>query len=152
MNTDRPLFRPEAVEYHARGRGATDVELDLRATRLTWSFRILALLLVAGVLIVFDVHVEETTRGRTVLAGDGRSATVLAPVGALPRLRPGQEVHLGRYEGRVAGLGTLVNDDGVAHVPVRVTFDSALPDGGGEAVIVLGRRSLFDVIRRRDSG
>jgi hypothetical protein len=150
VTTDRPLFRPEAVEYHARGRGADDVQLDLTARGLAWWFRALAGLLVAAVLVVFGVHVNETTRGPVVVGPDGRAVTVVVPVGALARLRLGQPVRYAGHTGQLASVGAPFAENGIARVPVTAVFDQRVAATRDDAVVVLGRRSLFDVIRRRD--
>ncbi len=148
--TDRPLFRPEAVEYHARGRGADDVQLDLTARGLAWWFRGLAALLVIATVVVFAVRVDETTRGEAFVGPDGRAVTVVVPVGAISRVRPGQAVRYGGRTGQVASVGTPVREGDVARLPVVAVFPQRVTVTHDDAVVVLGRRSLFDVIRRRD--
>jgi hypothetical protein len=53
----RPLFRPEAVEHHARARvgGRT---LDLKEKRTIWLFRGLLLVMLLAVLAAFVVRVD----------------------------------------------------------------------------------------------
>lgn len=142
-----PLFRPEAVEAHARGRGGDDEGLELREGRTQWAFRglLLALLLALG--MVLTVEVDETARG--ALRADGATAAVDLPVAALPRLRPGQQVRVGAVRGTVTTVGQPTAQGDIAVVPVGTTLP---PDVTGTATVRLNRRTLAQLLMGRGRG
>lgn len=147
----RPLFRPEAVEAHARGRGVADDEgLELKEGRTAWSFRLLLFALALAIVVAFTVKVDQTARGRAEVRGN--SAVVLVPAGVLPRLRPGQLVVLNGAEGRVTRVPTgddaMAGEDGKAVVPVTATFAEA--PAPGKATVVLSRQTLANLLMRRN--
>jgi hypothetical protein len=146
----RPLFRPEAVEAHARGRGVDDEGLELKERRTTWAFRLLVLALVATIAAGFMVQVDETARGQATVAG--RNAVINLPVAAGPRVRPGQPVTLNGVHGTIVDIrDPASNDSGVAVLPVLAYF----PEGQlaeGEATVRLARRRLASLLLRRDRG
>ncbi len=142
----RPLFRPEAVEAHARGRSFDDDEgLDLKEGQTTWAFRLLILGLVVTVLAALTVKVEETARGNVVVSG-GRTVVHL-PITAAPRVARGQPVRLGDARGTVDRIGEPVapTDGGDPFVPVvvKVTQGTAAE---GEASVRLSRRTLASLL------
>ena len=71
----RPLFRPEAVEHHLRGR-ATARQLDLRERRTTWVFRVLLLALAIGVLLAATIRVDNIVTAPAEVGADGRTVEV----------------------------------------------------------------------------
>lgn len=144
----RPLFRPEAVEAHARGRAAGDEGLELREERTTWAFRGLLLALAAALVVAFTYHVDQTVRGPAVASG--RTAVVEVPSGAVPRLRLGQQVRLGGANGTITTFEGSSLQGNVAVVRVRATFDE--PVSSGEATILLSSQTLAELVRRRGNG
>jgi hypothetical protein len=142
-----PLFRPEAVEAHARGRGADDEGLELREGRTQWAFRVLLLVLVLALAAVLTVKVDETARGP--LHAAGATATVDLPVAALPRLRAGQQVRVGVVRGTVTTVGQPTARGDVAVVPVGTTLPS---DVAGTATVRLNRRTLAQLLMGRGRG
>jgi len=143
----RPLFRPEAIEAHARGRGTDDEGLELREGQTAWTFRLLVLSLVLAIAGGLTVKVDETARGPAHVAGD--TAVVDLPVSAFPRLRPGQQVRLHDAKGTIVKISQQpFTKDGVTLVPVTVSF----PEGGvsdGNATVRLSRKTLANLLLRR---
>lgn len=148
MSDDRPLFRPEAVEAHARGRGADDAGLELREGRTAWAFRGLLLALAVALVVALTVKVDETARGPARVSG--RTAVVDLPVPALGRLRAGQPVRLGEARGTVSSVGQPVVRGDAAVVPVSATLDRDAADG--TAVVRLNRRTLAQLLLGRGRG
>jgi hypothetical protein len=142
----RPLFRPEAVEAHARGRGVEDEGLELKEGRTAWAFRLLLLTLLGAIVLGLTVKVDETARGYARVAG--REATIDLPVGALARVRAGQPVRLHSARGHVTFVGRPSAAGGVPIVPVLVTFESG-EVVEGEATVTLARRTLAELLLRR---
>lgn len=143
----RPLFRPEAIEAHARGRGVEDEGLELKEERTAWAFRLLLVLLVLAIAVGLTVKIEETAKGRASVT-QGTAATVDLPVGAAPRLREGQLVRLGKAKGTVTKvLAPTSRENGVPVVPVLVAFDRSPDDG--EATVRLSRRTLAELLLGR---
>jgi hypothetical protein len=147
---NRPLFRPEAVEAHARGRGVDDEGLELKEERTTWAFRLLLLALAVAIAAGLTVRIDETARGRATVAGN--TAVVDLPIGAFPRLKPGQQVRLHSARGEIAFVGApQAGAGGVTTVPVTVNFTKGevVP---GEAEVTLSRRTLAELLLGRDGG
>jgi hypothetical protein len=149
----RPLFRPEAVEHHARGRTERRV-LDLAERRTAWAFRVVMVAVVAALVAAVTVHADESARGSATVRADGRSVTVLLPVGALRRLRPGLPVRVRvaghAVEGRVSSVGAPVASGGSAVVPVVADLTGDADAGArGSAVVRLGRRTLAALLLGR---
>lgn len=87
------LFRPAAVAAHRAGSGPT-ASLDSSPRLTSWAYRGLLALVVAAIVAMFTVRVEETSSGVWVADEGGLAATVALPIGALDRLAPGQRVGL----------------------------------------------------------
>lgn len=71
----RPLFRPEAVEYHARAQ-TPNRTLDLHDRRTIWVFRGLLLALALAVLFAFSYQRPTSIQAGAVVDPDGSSVTV----------------------------------------------------------------------------
>lgn len=146
----RPLFRPEAIEAHARGRGVDDEGLELKEGQTAWAFRLLLVALLLAVLSAFTFEVSETARGETAEV-DGRTAIVTLPAGAAPRLKPGQPVRIDGNVGEVTKVrGLVVEGDNNL-----VVIDARFPEGEvreGKATVTLNRRTLADLLLRRGRG
>jgi hypothetical protein len=147
----RPLFRPEAIEAHARGRGTDDEGLELREGQTAWTFRLLILSLVLAIGAGLTVKVDETARGPAHVAG--QTAVVDLPVSSFLRLRQGQQVRLHDAKGTIVNISQQpFTKDGVTLVPVTVSF----PEGDvhdGTATVRLSRKTLKDLLLRRgDNG
>lgn len=145
--TDRPLFRPEAVEHHARGLVTNRRQLDLSNRTTTRSFQLLVLFIVAALVALFTVEADESTRGPARL--ENGSVVVLVPIGAAPRLRPGQPVTLdvgGRVlTGQITRIGAAVAGPPPV-VPVTTTIRTELSGPPPEAVVRLERRKIADIL------
>lgn len=145
---NRPLFRPEAVEAHARGRGVEDEGLDLRENRTTWAYRLLVLGLLLAIVVGLTTKVEETAHGTAHVAGS--TVRVDVPIGALSRLQEGQLVRLDDLTGRVAMVNNPTSDAaGRPVVPVIVTFPADARPVPGEATVRLSRRTLAQLLLKR---
>lgn len=147
---NRPLFRPEAIEAHARGRGVEDEGLELKEERTTWAFRLLLLALAVAIAAGLTIRIDETARGRATVAGN--TAVVDLPIGAFPRLKPGLKVKLHSARGEVSYVGApSAAAGGVTTVPVTVTFaeGEVVP---GEAEVTLSRRTLAELLLGRGDG
>jgi hypothetical protein len=141
----RPLFRPEAVEYHARGR-SEGKPLDLGERRTGWAFRGLVAVVVLALLAAFTLHADVSTKG-TGRVTAATTATLLLPAGALRRLHPGQRVRLDlgarHATGEVVTVGQPVAGEGGVAVPVTATLDRPETVGAqGVAVVRLGHPTL----------
>jgi hypothetical protein len=152
----RPLFRPEAVAHHARGQTEHRV-LDLGERRTSWAFRLLLLIVATAVVLAFTVRADESAKGTATVGGDGRTVSLVLPIGALRRLAPGQPVRVtvdGRAaRGRVTSIGRPVAGGASAQVPVTATLDTALPPGAhGGAVVRIGRHTLAQLLLGRGGG
>ncbi|MDQ1711735.1 MAG: hypothetical protein QOE45_1185 [Frankiaceae bacterium] len=152
----RPLFRPEAVEHHARGATERRI-LDLGERRTAWFFRFLLLLLATLLLVAFTVRADESAKGTTTVVGDGRAAALVLPIGALRRLAPGQQVRVTvdghRVFGHVASIGEPVAGGPSAVVPAVASLDEPLPLGGeGQVVVRIGRHTLAQLFLGRRGG
>lgn len=145
--TDRPLFRPEAVEHHARGLVTNRRQLDLSNRTTTRAFQVLVLGIVAALVAAFTIRADESARG-TATDRNG-AVVVLVPIGALPKLRPGQlvKVTVGDrvLEGHVTQVGSPVAGPPAA-VPVTTSIRSELPDDPPEAVVRLNRRAIAEIL------
>ena len=145
---NRPLFRPEAVEAHARGRGVEDEALDLRENQTTWAYRLLILGLALAIVGGLTVRVEETAHGKATVTGS--NVVVDLPIGALARLREGQLVRLDGLTGRVEHINPPTSDrDGRPVVPVVVTFPPGSRPVAGDATVRLSRRTFAQLLLRR---
>ena len=134
----RPLFRPEAVEHHAKARVGTR-RLDLDDRRVAWQFRGLLGGIAVALLLAFTIRTE-TSANVPAVAGT-RNTRVYAlvrdpvPAGTVVRVEIGGRT----LRGRVAGVereGTLA-----------ITLDEPSPVAGeGRAEIPLGRRSVVAIL------
>ena len=152
----RPLFRPEAVEHHARGR-TEPKPLDLGARRTGWAFRILVVATLVAIAVAFTVHADVSTRGRAELTPSGQIAVVLLPTGALRRLAVGQSVRVQlrgtTAHGRVREVQRPRDVDGTVVVPVLVYLDDLqTPPATGTAVVRLGHPTLAALLLGRHGG
>lgn len=135
----RPLFRPEAVEHHLRGR-VTGRTLDLREGRTTWLFRGLLLALVAMFALAATVRVNTRATVPVAVEEDGR--TVVARVSRKPSVVVVSVVIDGRQ------IGTETTVDGQT---VTMVLDEEFPPRTfGTATIDLGDASVLDLIVGRD--
>jgi hypothetical protein len=136
----RPLFRPEAVEHHARGQvGAR--RLDLREGRTVWVFRGLLAALALAVVLAFAVRVDSWTAAAATIGADGRTATLAlereVPTGTEVRVRvDGREVR-----GRVTRAG-----NGAAEVALA----ELVRPGGTAPALVRDRQSIAGLLLGRD--
>lgn len=147
----RPLFRPEAVEHHARGLVVGQRKLDLTDKTTTRAFRLLLLLFAAALAAAFTIQADESARGAAQVGG--RQATIMLPIGALPRLEAGQLVRVrvgdGWVQGRVLSINRPVAGPPAA-VPVLAVLDAEVPQGEEvDAVVRLDRHSIVAMLLPR---
>jgi hypothetical protein len=86
MTPPGSLFRKEAVEAWARAQDPGDGEVRLGARWLTWSYRLLLLLVVVTVVALFVVRTDERVTGSAVVDPRTGSVTALLPARAAPDL------------------------------------------------------------------
>lgn len=130
----RPLFRPEAVEHHARSRVGGNRVLDLREGRTAWLFRGLLCALALAVLVAFVVHADTEATGEAVVSTDGTTAVV--------RIDP-RRVSVGQRAGLDFGSAELHGDVTEAGDRVVVRLHGEAPRGArGTAKIRTGRASV----------
>lgn len=128
----RPLFRPEAVEHHARGQ-VGGRRLDLREAVTVWLFRGLLGALALAVVVSFLVRVDSWTTAAATVGPDGRTATLTTdsdvPAGTEVRVR----VDNREVRGRVTGTG-----DGRAEVSLAEPMRS----GAAGPALIRNRQSI----------
>ena len=140
----RPLFRPEAVEHHARAQVGTRT-LELRDRRVAWLFRGLLVALAAAVVLAFTIRTGTEARGAAVVGRDGRRATVF--IARTDRVRDAGRATL--TFGGTTVTGVVTGTAGPAELVV--TLDQPAPAGArGSAVIPLGRKSIAALLLGRD--
>jgi len=86
MTPPESLFRKEAVEAWARAQDPGDGDVRLGARWLTWSYRLLLLLVVVTVVALFVVRTDERATGSAVVDPRTGSVTALLPARAAPDL------------------------------------------------------------------
>jgi hypothetical protein len=86
MTSRETLFRKEALEAWARAQDPGDGEVRLGARWLTWSYRLLLLLVVVTVIALFVVRTDERVTGSAVVDPRTGSVTALLPARAAPDL------------------------------------------------------------------
>jgi hypothetical protein len=147
-----PLFRPEAVEHHARG-STERRTLDLGERRVAWGFRAL-LVAVAAILVAgFTLHADTETKGPVTVA-DGRVGVVRVPIGALRRLSTDDPVtvHVAGTDvrARITQVGRPEASGDSAVVPLAVVLDAPVAPGAtGDATVRLGRHTLAQLLLGR---
>jgi hypothetical protein len=144
----RPLFRPEAVEAHARARVVTGGQLDLRERRTTWLFRGLLLGIALAVVVAFTVHVD---REVTALGGgpvSGETVRFALPSRMDKTVRVGQPMTLRLGDRELPGRVTaLAPAEGAVLVTAEVP---GAPEGAqGTITVDLGRRSVAEQLMGR---
>jgi hypothetical protein len=148
----RPLFRPEAVEYHERGRTETR-PLNFGSGRTAWFFRAIAMAVAICVALGLTLHADVSARGTGIVRDDGVTARLVLPIGAINRLRAGQAVRIdvGRRDAR--GHVTRVGNPETTGVPVLVALDAPAPaQAHGLAIVRLGRPTLAGLLLGRHGG
>lgn len=104
------LFRPEALEFHEKGRETEGGVVRLGRPWLTWLSVLTLAVAAAGAVCLFAVRVTETTSGPALVDRSG-SVTVLVPAAVAPELAGS--------EGLTVALP--------GHEPVRVDVTAARP-------------------------
>lgn len=172
MTERPPLFRQEALEFHA-GQPQQGGVLRIDPPWTRWLYWIVLALLAAGVAVAATVRTSETTTGPALINVQERTFVALVPAAASPDLQRGQLVRLqvdgpeGRpLAGQVlragvadkAGVrragftsssqpgmlvtGVLAPDASVASLPPS-------PRPEGRAVVVLRSQSILDLLQLR---
>jgi len=86
MTPPETLFRKEALEAWARAQDPGDGAVRLDARWLTWSYRLLLLLVIVTVLALFVVRTDERVTGSAVVDARTGSVTALLPARAVADL------------------------------------------------------------------
>jgi hypothetical protein len=167
MTEPPSLFRREALEFKAGQLGPGDV-LRIDPPWSRWSYWVVLVLVLAGVVVTTTVHTSKTTSGPTLINVRERTFAALVPDAASPDLHRGQVVRLelpgatgSAVTARVlrsavadqAGLrragfassfqpGVLVTGVLEGHADVA-SLPSSPPEG--RAVIVLGSQRILDL-------
>jgi hypothetical protein len=79
--TERRVFRPEAVDAHARGRESRVADVPLARPWLRWSYWAMIAALVIGGIAGLLVRTDETAAGPAVVQAHGRTFSALVPAG-----------------------------------------------------------------------
>jgi hypothetical protein len=175
MTERPPLFRQEALEFHAgRSRPGGVLRIDPPWTR--WLYWIVLVLLVAGVVFTAAARTSETTSGPALINVQERTFVALVPGAASPDLQRGQLVRLqmdgpagrslaarvlrakaaGQAGIRRAGfasssqpailvMGVLAPDADVASLPPSRRHQ-------GRAVVILGSQPILGLLLRELNG
>jgi len=172
MTPPETLFRQEALEAWAHAGDAGDGEVRLGARWVTWSYRLLLLLIVVTVIGLFVIRTEESVTGSAGVDPGTGVVTALLPAGAAPDLsesrgltvelpgpggRPAR-VEVDRTEAaddaaiRAAGLEPLSQP--AILITGHLRDSSGLPSGAGRtietrAVVVLRSERLVDMLARQ---
>jgi hypothetical protein len=93
MTPPSGLFRQEALEFHT-GQQRPDGVLRVDHPWTRWTYWLVLVLLVAGVVVTATAHTSETTSGPALIDVQGRTFVALVPGAASPDLQPGQTVRL----------------------------------------------------------
>ena len=168
MSSRDDLFRKEALEFHTRGDASSGGVIRLGAPWLRWSFRLLLVLVAAGVAIAVFAHTDESSTGPAVVNGRDGTFSALLPATVAPQLRSARSFRI-----RVAGGRELPVDVTRARaIAPRTTLDGLptptqpslllrghITRGRGDlergerlsarAVLVLRRERLGNVLVRR---
>jgi len=118
MTRPETLFRREALEAWASARDPGDPEVRLGVRWLTWSYRLLLVLVVVTAICLFVVRTEERVTGSAVVDLRTGSVTAILPAGAAPELS--------------ASRGLSVELPGRGSPVVGVEVDHAEAAGDGE--------------------
>lgn len=135
----RPLFRPEAVEHHAKARtgGRT---LELRDNRVAWLFRGLLAAVAVAVALAFTIRTGTSATGPVVVHNNGRHVSFFV---ADPRRIPDDAV----ATVRAGGVERTARVHQRSAREVLLVADGDLPDGAtGSAVVPLGERSVAGLL------
>jgi hypothetical protein len=169
------LFRQEAVEFHT-GQQRPDGVLRLDSPWTRWTYWLMLVLVVAGVVLAGTAHTSETTSGPVLVDMQERTFVALVPGAAAPDLHPGQTVRL-EVQGLdgpplvARALATEVADQDAVRTagfppssqpavlvrgvlgPTSSVGPSA-PSAGhqGRAVVVLRSQRILDLFLRQLSG
>lgn len=146
MTDTRPLFRPEAVEYHAKAR-TSHRTLDLKERRTVWLFRGLLVAIVAVVGLAFVIPTRTSVPGTGFVSEDGTEARLT--VVDVRRIEAGQDVTLDVAGTTVTGHVVAVERD--AQPPaVRVSLTrSAAPKTKATATVTV-RTSVAKLLLGKD--
>lgn len=94
MSTPGSIFRPEALELHARGAPEPAATLRLGRPWLGWLFWAALVLFAAGVAALWFTRIEETATGPALVDGRSGSVTVLLPAAAAPGLARAEQLRV----------------------------------------------------------
>jgi hypothetical protein len=144
------LFRPAAVAAHTAAAGPGR-QLPSSRRALDRAGAGLALVLAIALSVASIVEVDETAEGRWTRQPGAGVVTVIVPVGALPRLRAGQDVTLGAgrhavVAGRAEAVRTAAGDGAAAVVTAALSGPPGDAASSGRAVVRLDRRRLIGLV------
>jgi hypothetical protein len=163
------IFRPEALEFRARGRDAQGGVVRLGARWIHWAYRMTIILVAAGVAAMWVIRTDEGTSGPAVI--DGRTGTVAALLPAVTgpelarsrgltvTLPSGKSVRVTGLHAQLASASSIRRAGLVppAQPAILVTGQlapGAASDGQGahlraQASVVLRSEPLADVLARQ---
>ena len=147
MTEKRPLFRPEAVEHHARGRVGVRT-LDLRVERTIWLFRALLVILAGALLLAFTIPVDHWAGATAVVEADGRTVRLVPDKTDTIDEGATVTVRIGERSAEAVVAEVVRHDEGPDEG--RAELSSALPAGTGRARARIGQRSLAMTLLGRD--
>jgi hypothetical protein len=94
MSSRGDLFRQEALEFRTRGETTSGNVIRLGAPWVRWSFRLLLVLVAAGITVAFFARTDETSTGPAVIHGRDRTFSALLPAAVAPELRSARLVRI----------------------------------------------------------
>jgi hypothetical protein len=171
MTTPPGLFRQEALEFRAgEPRPGGVLRVDTAWSR--WSYWIVLMLVVVGVIVTATTRTYETTSGPALIDAQERTFMALVPDAAAADLRRGQVVRLsvpGREGAPLAArvLTTEVADEaGIRGAGLRPSSQPAVlvrgsvgpdadlssPRQNARAVVILGSQTILDLFLRQLHG
>jgi hypothetical protein len=136
MSSRGDLFRQEALEFRTRGETTSSNVIRLGAPWVRWSFRVLFLLVAAGIAVTFFARTDETSTGPAVIHGRDRTFSALLPAAVAPELRSARRVRIDVDLPGTRGLRVRVTR--ARSVAPRTVLDG-LPSPEQPAVLLSGR-------------
>jgi hypothetical protein len=142
---ERRIFRPEAIDAHARGREDTPADLLIGRRWIRWSYWVILVAVALGGLAASRIGTNETVTGPAVLQAHGRTFSALLPAVAAPDLGSAESLVL-----EVPGPGP--SKLSVARARLRPATPAAvkaagLSVGAGQSVLLVGTTVRNDARR-----
>jgi hypothetical protein len=130
------LFRPEALEFRARGEDRPAVVLRLGAPWLRWSYRVVLVLVAAGAVLGWILRTHESTTGPAVVDTQSGTFSALLPAAGGPELSGARSV---RLELAARKRPVVVNVRHAAPAGQAEIRRAGLPQPGQPAILLSGR-------------